>query len=153
MTISPSAFRPGPTIGASAPTTYEPELYELLDESPEGMYALFEARGWGDGLPLVPPTPERVDAMRSDKKNREGRLRFALLAEIGRMGTDESGHWTVPLEASVVREALVATAIGLMAAIPAVMAYNYFSRRIRVIAAEMETFSSDFLNIVRRRFF
>jgi len=52
-----------------------------------------------------------------------------------------------------IAEALVATAIGLMAAIPAVMAYNYFSRRIRVIAAEMETFSSDFLNIVRRRFF
>jgi biopolymer transport protein TolQ len=52
-----------------------------------------------------------------------------------------------------IAEALVATAIGLMAAIPAVMAYNYFSRRIRVIASDMETFSSDFLNIVRRRFF
>ena len=52
-----------------------------------------------------------------------------------------------------IAEALVATAIGLMAAIPAVMAYNYFSRRIRVISSEMETFSSDFLNIVRRRFF
>jgi biopolymer transport protein TolQ len=52
-----------------------------------------------------------------------------------------------------IAEALVATAIGLMAAIPAVMAYNFFSRRIRVLSAEMETFSSDFLNIVRRRFF
>lgn len=52
-----------------------------------------------------------------------------------------------------IAEALVATAIGLIAAIPAVMAYNYFSRRIRVIASDMETFSSDFLNIVRRRFF
>jgi biopolymer transport protein TolQ len=52
-----------------------------------------------------------------------------------------------------IAEALVATAIGLMAAIPAVMAYNFFSRRIRVLTAEMETFSSDFLNIVRRRFF
>jgi len=40
-----------------------------------------------------------------------------------------------------------------MAAIPAVMAYNFFSRRIRVLTADMETFSSDFLNIVRRRFF
>jgi biopolymer transport protein TolQ len=52
-----------------------------------------------------------------------------------------------------IAEALVATAIGLIAAIPAVMAYNFFSRRIRVISSEMETFSSDFLNIVRRRFF
>jgi biopolymer transport protein TolQ len=52
-----------------------------------------------------------------------------------------------------IAEALVATAMGLVAAIPAVMAYNYFSRRIRVITSEMETFSSDFLNIIRRRFF
>ena len=52
-----------------------------------------------------------------------------------------------------IAEALVATAIGLVAAIPAVIFYNYFSRRIRVISSDMETFSSDFLNIVRRRFF
>jgi biopolymer transport protein TolQ len=52
-----------------------------------------------------------------------------------------------------IAEALVATAIGLVAAIPAVMAYNYLSRRIRVISAEMETFTNDFLNIIRRRFF
>jgi biopolymer transport protein TolQ len=51
-----------------------------------------------------------------------------------------------------IAEALVATAIGLLAAIPAVMAYNFFSRRIRVLSADMETFASDFLNIVRRRF-
>jgi biopolymer transport protein TolQ len=49
-------------------------------------------------------------------------------------------------------EALIATAIGLLAAIPAVMAYNFFVRRIRVQVAEMETFSRDFLNIVRRHF-
>lgn len=52
-----------------------------------------------------------------------------------------------------IAEALVATAIGLVAAIPAVMGYNYLSRRIRVITAEMETFTNDFLNIIRRRFF
>jgi biopolymer transport protein TolQ len=52
-----------------------------------------------------------------------------------------------------IAEALVATAIGLIAAIPAVMAYNYFLRRIRVVSADMETFANDFLNIVRRRFF
>jgi biopolymer transport protein TolQ len=52
-----------------------------------------------------------------------------------------------------IAEALVATAIGLVAAIPAVMGYNYLSRRIRVISAEMETFTNDYLNIIRRRFF
>src|SRR3954467_12399342 len=52
-----------------------------------------------------------------------------------------------------IAEALVATAIGLVAAIPAVMAYNYFGRRVRGVSADMETFANDFLNIVRRRFF
>jgi biopolymer transport protein TolQ len=51
-----------------------------------------------------------------------------------------------------IAEALIATAIGLVAAIPAVMAYNYFVRRIRVLQSEMESFSKDFLNIVRRHF-
>ena len=51
-----------------------------------------------------------------------------------------------------IAEALVATAIGLVAAIPAVLAYNFFLRRITVLASEMETFSKDFLNIVRRHF-
>jgi biopolymer transport protein TolQ len=52
-----------------------------------------------------------------------------------------------------IAEALIATAIGLMAAIPAVMAYNYFVRRIRVLSAEMDGFHNDFLNIVKRHFF
>jgi biopolymer transport protein TolQ len=51
-----------------------------------------------------------------------------------------------------IAEALIATAIGLVAAIPSVMAYNYFVRKIRVMQSEMETFSKDFLNIVRRHF-
>jgi len=51
-----------------------------------------------------------------------------------------------------IAEALIATAIGLAAAIPAVMAYNYFVRRIRVLESEMESFSYDYLNIVRRNF-
>jgi biopolymer transport protein TolQ len=51
-----------------------------------------------------------------------------------------------------IAEALIATAIGLVAAIPAVMAYNYFVRRIRVLESETEAFVSDYLNIVRRHF-
>ena len=49
-------------------------------------------------------------------------------------------------------EALFATAIGLVAAIPAVMAYNYFQRKIRVQVSEMRTFQQDYLNIIRRHF-
>jgi len=49
-----------------------------------------------------------------------------------------------------IAEALIATAAGLLAAIPAVMAYNYFSARIRGMVTQMENFSGDFLSIVRR---
>ena len=52
-----------------------------------------------------------------------------------------------------IAEALVATAAGLLAAIPAVIAFNSFGSRIKVLGAEMESFSSDFMNIVRRHFF
>jgi biopolymer transport protein TolQ len=51
-----------------------------------------------------------------------------------------------------IAEALITTAIGLVAAVPAVMAYNYFVRRVRVLSSEMESFSSDFLNITKRHF-
>jgi biopolymer transport protein TolQ len=51
-----------------------------------------------------------------------------------------------------IAEALFATAIGLVAAIPSVMAYNYFTRRIRVLRSEMETFEQDYLNIIKRHF-
>ncbi|HEX7410431.1 MAG TPA: protein TolQ [Candidatus Binatia bacterium] len=51
-----------------------------------------------------------------------------------------------------IAEALIATASGLVAAIPAVIAYNHFARQIRVLSAEMENFSSEFLNIAERHF-
>lgn len=51
-----------------------------------------------------------------------------------------------------IAEALIATATGLVAAIPAVVAYNHFARQIRVLSAEMENFSSEFLNIADRHF-
>ncbi|HNK44124.1 MAG TPA: MotA/TolQ/ExbB proton channel family protein [Pseudomonadota bacterium] len=51
-----------------------------------------------------------------------------------------------------IAEALIATAIGLVAAIPAVMAFNYFARRIKVLAGEMDTFHNDLLNIIKRNY-
>lgn len=51
-----------------------------------------------------------------------------------------------------IAEALGTTAVGLIAAVPAVMAYNYFARKIKVLGAEMDAFSNDFLNIVKRHF-
>jgi biopolymer transport protein TolQ len=51
-----------------------------------------------------------------------------------------------------ISEALIATAAGLFAAIPAVIAYNQFISRIKNIAVEMDDFSSEFLNLVERSF-
>jgi biopolymer transport protein TolQ len=49
----------------------------------------------------------------------------------------------LPVVAPKIAEALIATAIGLVAAIPAVMAYNYFARKVQVIADSMEGFAED----------
>jgi len=51
-----------------------------------------------------------------------------------------------------IAEALGTTAIGLVAAVPAVMAYNFFARKIKVLQSEMDAFANDFLNIVKRHF-
>jgi len=63
-----------------------------------------------------------------------------------------SGSASLDVVAPGIAEALIATAIGLVAAIPAVMAYNFFLRRIRVLESEMEAFGYDFLNIVKRHY-
>ena len=52
-----------------------------------------------------------------------------------------------------IAEALVTTALALASAVPAVAAYNYFQRRLKVLGAEMSNFSNDFMNIVNRHFF
>jgi biopolymer transport protein TolQ len=49
-----------------------------------------------------------------------------------------------------ISEALIATAAGLAAAIPAVVAYNHFTNRVRNFETEMVNFANDFLNIVKR---
>ena len=50
-----------------------------------------------------------------------------------------------------IAEALIATAMGLLAAIPAVIAYNYFVSKIRLLDNEMQNFSNDFLNIIKKQ--
>ena len=63
------------------------------------------------------------------------------------------GNANLATVARPISEALIATAVGLFAAIPAVVAYNYFVSKIRILDSEMTNFSNDFLNIVRRHFF
>ncbi|MCB0327949.1 MAG: protein TolQ [Bdellovibrionales bacterium] len=63
---------------------------------------------------------------------------------IGEMGTTN-----LAVVAPGIAEALIATAIGLFAAIPAVMGYNYSVQRIKSIVREMDNFSNDFLNAIK----
>lgn len=64
-----------------------------------------------------------------------------------------TGNASLAVVAPGISEALVATAIGLAAAIPAVVLYNHFVSKIRKEEIELNNFSADFLNIVKRNFF
>lgn len=64
-----------------------------------------------------------------------------------------SGSASLAVVAPGISEALFATAIGLIAAIPAVVLYNNFIARIRNEEVELNNFATDFLNIAKRNFF
>jgi biopolymer transport protein TolQ len=65
-------------------------------------------------------------------------------------GIGLKGSASLAVVAPGISEALVATAVGLAAAIPAVVAYNYFLTKVRVLETEMGNFIIDFLNIIER---
>lgn len=65
-------------------------------------------------------------------------------------GIGAKGSATLAVVAPGISEALIATAAGLAAAIPAVIFYNYYIREIRTITLEMDNFASEFLNIIER---
>lgn len=65
-------------------------------------------------------------------------------------GIGARGTATLAVVAPGISEALIATAAGLAAAIPAVIFYNYFLNQSKDMVQEMENFASEFLNIVER---
>ncbi len=65
-------------------------------------------------------------------------------------GIAQTGSASLAVVAPGISEALVATAIGLAAAIPAVVGYNHFVHKVNVLSGEMDNFSQEFLNIVER---
>lgn len=65
-------------------------------------------------------------------------------------GIGATGNANLAVVAPGISEALIATAVGLAAAIPAVVAYNHFVHQIRKTAINIEGFIQDFLNIVQR---
>ena len=63
-----------------------------------------------------------------------------------------TGSTSLQAVGTPIAEALIATAAGLAAAIPAVLFYNYLSGRTKIFASEMDDFAMEFLNICERNF-
>ncbi len=66
------------------------------------------------------------------------------------MSIGEAGSASLSVVAPGIAEALIATAMGLVAAIPAVIAYNYYLTGARRLGVEMEDFSAELLSMLRR---
>ncbi len=69
------------------------------------------------------------------------------------LGLSAAHSSSIQAVAPGIAEALITTAIGLAAAIPAQVFYNYLTGRVQVLAIDMENFISEFLNIAERHFF
>ncbi len=67
-------------------------------------------------------------------------------------GIGAAGTTSLTVVAPGIAEALIATAAGLFAAIPAVYFYNYLTQRLKEIASTMDDFAMEFLNITERNF-
>jgi biopolymer transport protein TolQ len=67
-------------------------------------------------------------------------------------GIGETGSTSLGVVAPGIADALVATAAGLFAAIPAVYFYNSLTNRVKLFASEMDDFAMEFLNIAERNF-
>jgi biopolymer transport protein TolQ len=76
---------------------------------------------------------------------------WGIMSAFQKIGATGSANLAVV--APGISEALITTAIGLVTAIPAVVAYNHFITKIKKRELEISNFSSDFLNIVKRNFF
>ena len=63
----------------------------------------------------------------------------------------EQGSASLAVVAPGISDALIATAAGLAAAIPAVMAYNYFVNKIKVMSTDMQNVMSEIINVIHRQ--
>ena len=73
------------------------------------------------------------------------------LSELATIG--KTGSASLDVVAGPIGEALVATAIGIATALPAVLAYNYFLRRLRLRITDLENFAHDFMRLALKHNF
>jgi biopolymer transport protein TolQ len=75
---------------------------------------------------------------------------WGIMEAFGNIGA--TGSTSITAVAPGISEALINTAAGLFAAIPALLAYNHFVGRLRQARGEMEDFTLEFLNLTERNF-
>jgi biopolymer transport protein TolQ len=75
---------------------------------------------------------------------------WGIMGAFGTIGA--TGSTSITAVAPGISEALINTAAGLFAAIPALLAYNHFVAKLRAARGEMEDFSLEFLNLTERNF-
>ncbi|MBK9293463.1 MAG: protein TolQ [Oligoflexia bacterium] len=137
------------------------ELQKIADDKASG------ASGTGGGVENIQRALTK--AADSEVSSMEGRTAFlATVAStgpfIGLFGTvwgimaafqniGATGAASLATVAPGISEALIATAIGLAAAIPAAVGYNYFVGKFKKQDLEINNFVSDFLNLIKRNFF
>ncbi|HEX5362262.1 MAG TPA: MotA/TolQ/ExbB proton channel family protein [Fluviicoccus sp.] len=57
---------------------------------------------------------------------------------------------SIEIVAGPIGEALIATGIGIAVAVPSVLAYNFFVRRLKLIAADLDDFATDFVSLAQK---
>ena len=101
---------------------------------------------------IVTKTMENIDLdldkiEESEREYLEEIIREAVLAQTGKL---EKGMWLLGAVAAGISEALYTTAFGLIVAIPSLIFYNYFNRRIDAIALEMERAALHIMGRVKK---
>lgn len=134
----------------------------------EGGYEEVRRQATGNGEVRIPSIQRAMQIATSEELTRlERRLPFlattgAVTPFIGLFGTvwgiidafhglGTSGAATLRAVAPGISEALITTAAGLLAAIPAVIFYNHFNNGIREFAARMDDFTLEMLNAIERQ--
>jgi biopolymer transport protein ExbB len=76
---------------------------------------------------------------------------FGIIHALSAIGKSASA--SIDVVAGPIGEALIATGIGIAVAVPAVLAYNFYVRRLKVTAADLDSYATDFVNLAQKNGF
>lgn len=76
---------------------------------------------------------------------------FGIIHALAAIGKSASA--SIDVVAGPIGEALIATGIGIAVAVPAVLAYNFYVRRLKVTAADLDNYATDFVNLAQKNGF